>query len=54
MANYTRTLNFTVKDSLDTGDAEKIISGADMDGELNAIATAIGTPYCSSICNQSI
>lgn len=43
MANYTRTQNFTVKDSLDTGDAEKIISGADVDGELNAIATAIAS-----------
>ena len=48
MANYTRTQNFTVKDSLDTGDAEKIISGADMDGELNAIATAIATKTESS------
>ena len=43
MANYTRTQNFTVKDSLDTGDAEKIISGTDVDGELNAIATAIAS-----------
>ena len=43
MANYTRTQNFTVKDSLDSGDAEKIISGTDVDGELNAIATAIAS-----------
>jgi len=48
MANYTRTQNFTVKDSLDTGDAEKIISGADVDGELNAIATAIASKAESS------
>lgn len=43
MANYTRVENFTVKDSLDTGDPEKIITGADVDSEFNAIATAIGT-----------
>jgi hypothetical protein len=48
MANYTRTQNFTVKDSLDTGDAEKIISGTDVDGELNAIATAIASKAESS------
>jgi hypothetical protein len=48
MANYTRTQNFTVKDSLDTGDAEKIISGSDVDGELNAIATAIASKAESS------
>ena len=43
MSDYTRTQNFTAKDSLDTGDPEKVITGADMDGELNAIATAIAT-----------
>jgi hypothetical protein len=48
MANYTRTQNFTVKDSLDTGDAEKIISGTDVDGELNAIAIAIASKAESS------
>jgi hypothetical protein len=43
MSDYTRTQNFTAKDSLATGDAEKVITGADVDGEFNAIATAIGT-----------
>lgn len=41
MANYTRVENFTAKDSLDSGDPEKIITGADVDSEFNAIATAI-------------
>ena len=43
MSNYTRVENFTAKDSLESGDAEKIISGADIDSEFNAIATAIAT-----------
>lgn len=43
MSDYTRTQNFTAKDSLATGDAEKIITGADVDGEFNAIAVAIAT-----------
>ena len=43
MSDYTRTQNFTAKDSLATGDAEKVITGADVDGEFNAIATAIAT-----------
>ena len=43
MSDYTRTQNFTAKDSLDTGDPEKVITGADVDSEFNAIATAIAT-----------
>ena len=43
MANYTRTQNFTNKDGLDTGDPEKVITGADVDSEFNAIATSIAT-----------
>ncbi len=43
MANYTRTQNFTAKDSLDTGDPEKVITGADIDSEFNAIDQAIQT-----------
>ena len=43
MADYSRTQNFTVKDGLETGDAEKIITGADVDSEFNAIVAAIET-----------
>jgi hypothetical protein len=43
MANYTKTTNFTAKDSLPTGNAQKIVRGSEHDTEYNAIATAIAT-----------
>ena len=41
MANYTKSTNFAVKDSLPTGNANKIIKGTEIDTELNNIASAI-------------
>lgn len=41
MANYIKSTNFTSKDSLPTGNALKIVKGAEFDVEFNAIATAI-------------
>lgn len=43
MANYVKATNFTAKDSLLTGNPAKIIKGAEIDDEFNAIATAIAT-----------
>lgn len=43
MSNYSRVENFTAKDALADGDPEKIISGADVDSELNAALTAINS-----------
>lgn len=43
MANYVKATNFTAKDSLITGNPAKIIKGAEIDDEFNAIATAIAT-----------
>jgi hypothetical protein len=43
MANYTKTTNFTAKDSLSTGNPLKIVRGAEHDTEYNNIATAIQT-----------
>jgi hypothetical protein len=43
MSNYTKTTNFTAKDSLPSGNAGKIIKGSDFDLELNNIATAIAS-----------
>jgi hypothetical protein len=43
MANYTKTTNFTSKDSLSTGNALKIIRGSEHDTEYSNIATAIQT-----------
>ena len=43
MTDYTKSTNFTSKDSLSTGNALKIIKGAEFDTEFNAIATAVAT-----------
>ena len=43
MSNYTQITDFSVKDSLASGDAAKVIKGSDIDAELSAIATAIAT-----------
>jgi hypothetical protein len=43
MTNYVKFTNFTVKDSLPTGDINKVIRGAEFDTEFDDIATAIAT-----------
>jgi microcystin-dependent protein len=43
MSNYTRQQDFSVKDGLSTGNPEKIILGADIDEELDAVVTAVAT-----------
>jgi hypothetical protein len=43
MTDYVKTTNFTAKDSLPSGNAGKIIKGADYDLEFAAIATAVAT-----------
>ncbi len=43
MSNYTKTTNFTAKDSLPTGNTNKIIRGSEFDTEFNNIATAVTT-----------
>ena len=48
MSDYTPITDFSVKDGLTTGDAEKIISGADFDAEFAAIQTAVATKYDSN------
>ena len=41
MSNYTKTTNVTAKDSVPSGDTNKIIRGSEFDTEFNAIATAV-------------
>lgn len=41
MSNYTKSTNFTAKDSLPSGDSGKVIRGSEFDTEFNAIATAV-------------
>jgi hypothetical protein len=43
MSNYTKTTNFTAKDTLPSGDSGKIIRGSEFDTEFDAIATASAT-----------
>jgi hypothetical protein len=43
MSDYIQITNFSAKDALTSGDPEKIILGADVDAELEAIETAIAT-----------
>jgi hypothetical protein len=43
MANYTKTTNFTAKDSLTSGDSNKIVRGSEFDTEFNAVSAAITT-----------
>jgi len=41
VSNYTKATNFATKDSLETGNASKIIKGTEIDTEFNAISSAI-------------
>jgi len=43
VSNYTKTTNFTAKDSLSSGNSLKIIRGSEHDTEYSNIATAIQT-----------
>lgn len=43
MSNYTKSTNFTAKDSLTTGNPSKKVLGAEIDTELTAIETAVGS-----------
>ena len=43
MADYSKTTDFGVKDSLASGNKKKIISGGEFDTEFDAIQTAIAT-----------
>jgi hypothetical protein len=43
MTDYTKTTNFTAKDSLTTGDPNKLVVGADFDTEFDNLATHIAT-----------
>ena len=43
MSNYTKSTNFTAKDSLPTGDTNKVIRGSEFDTEFDALATAVAT-----------
>lgn len=43
MSNYTKTTNFTAKDSLSSGDSNKVVRGSEIDTEFTNIATAVNS-----------
>lgn len=43
MSDYIRVYNLTIKDSLPTGNSNKVIKGTELDVELNAVASAISS-----------
>lgn len=43
MSNYSKTTNFGAKDTLPSGDTNKIIRGSEFDTEFNALVTAISS-----------
>lgn len=43
MSDYTKTTNFGAKDTLPSGDTNKIIRGSEFDTEFDAIAVASAT-----------
>jgi hypothetical protein len=43
MADYNKATNFTAKDTLPTGNSGKIVKGAEIDTELNAVSNAIAS-----------
>ena len=43
MSDYNKSTDFAIKDTLLTGDPNKIVSGQEIDAEYNAIATAVAT-----------
>ena len=43
MSDYIRVYNLTLKDSLPTGNSNKVIKGTELDVELNAVAAAIAS-----------
>jgi hypothetical protein len=43
VTDYTKSVNFTAKDALPTGDSGKIVRGAEIDTEFNNIATSVNS-----------
>jgi hypothetical protein len=43
MSNYVKSTNFTTKDTLNSGDPNKIIKGTEIDTEFIAIASAVAS-----------
>jgi hypothetical protein len=54
MSNYTKATNFAAKDSLASGNANKVVKGTEIDTEFNNIATAIASKLDGVLTNFAI
>ena len=54
MSNYVKSVDFSVKDALPTGDPAKKTRGSEVDTEFNNIATAIATKSEASAAMQPV
>ena len=54
MANYVKSTNFAVKDSLLTGNPAKLVKGTEIDTEFNAISSAIATKLDTTISSLTL
>ena len=54
MANYVKSTNFAVKDSLLTGNPAKLVKGTEIDTEFNAISSAISTKLDSTVASLTV
>ena len=43
MSNYSKTTNFAAKDTLNSGDPNKVVKGTEINTEFDNIATAVAT-----------
>jgi hypothetical protein len=43
MSNYVKATNFAVKDTLTSGDPNKLVKGTELNAEFDSIATAVAT-----------
>lgn len=43
MSNYTKTTDFAVKDTLPSGDSDKVVRGTEFETEFDNISTAIAS-----------
>ena len=48
MSDYSKTVDFAVKDGYSSGDSRKLIKGTEIDTEYNNIATAVATKFDSA------
>lgn len=53
MSNYTKSTNFAAKDSLPSGNANKVVKGTEINTEFDNIATAIATKADLNLTNAT-